>query len=146
MSVAAPAALVEAAHKAAIDEINHAKLCFGLAHKFGGKPMGPGPFPIPDNTVHIATNILDMASRTFPPPLSPASPPLPSCASRLTSSRRCAQAISVATEGCIGETLSVVRAAAQIEMSHDPSVRRVLTTIAVRSPLPHLHAALLQWC
>ena len=67
MSVAAPAALVEAAHKAAIDEINHAKLCFGLAHKFGGKPMGPGPFPIPDNTVHIATNILDMASRTSPP-------------------------------------------------------------------------------
>eukprot|EP01044_Picomonas_judraskeda_P002819 COSAG03_NODE_215_length_10494_cov_13.007504_5_plen_347_part_00 len=99
MSVAAPAALVEASNLAGNDEIVHAKLCFGLAHKFGGKPMAPGPFPIPNGTVHIAADILEMA-------------------------------ISVATEGCIGETLSVVRAAAQIELSHDPSVRQVLTRIA----------------
>ncbi len=99
MSVAAPAALVEASNLAGNDEIVHAKLCFGLAHKFGGKPMAPGPFPIPNGTVHIAVDILEMA-------------------------------ISVATEGCIGETLSVVRAAAQIELSHDPSVRQVLTRIA----------------
>lgn len=99
MSVAAPAALVEASNLAGNDEIVHAKLCFGLAHKFGGKPMAPGPFPIPDGVVHVAADILEMA-------------------------------VSVATEGCIGETLSVVRAAAQIELSHDPSVRRVLSRIA----------------
>jgi hypothetical protein len=99
MSVAAPAALVQASNNAGNDEIVHAQLCFGLAHKFGGKPMAPGPFPIPNGTVHIAPDILEMA-------------------------------ISVATEGCIGETLSVVRAAAQIELSHDPSVRKVLNRIA----------------
>ena len=99
MSVAAPAALVEAAHLAAIDEINHAKLCFGLAAKFTGKQLGPGPFPIPDGVVEVATNLREMAT-------------------------------SVAVEGCIGETMSVVRAAAQISMTDDPSVRKVLTTIA----------------
>jgi hypothetical protein len=99
MSVAAPAVLVEQAHLAAIDEINHAKLCFGLAAKFTGKQLGPGPFPIPDGTVHVATTMEEMAS-------------------------------SVAVEGCVGETLSVVRAAAQISMARDPSVRKVLRTIA----------------
>jgi hypothetical protein len=99
MSVAAPASLLEAAHLAAMDEIKHAKLCFRLAAKFGERQMGPGPFPIPDGKVEVATNVLQMA-------------------------------LSVAVEGCVGETLSVVRAAAQIATCHDPSVKKVLETIA----------------
>lgn len=40
----APADLVEATHRAALDEIEHARLMFGLA---GGAGVGPGPLPLP---------------------------------------------------------------------------------------------------
>jgi hypothetical protein len=45
MAVGAPADLVEAAHQAALDEVRHAQIAFGLATAFGGAPVGPGSFP-----------------------------------------------------------------------------------------------------
>jgi len=42
VAVGAPMYLVEAAHKAALDEIRHAQIAFSLATRFGGKPVGPG--------------------------------------------------------------------------------------------------------
>jgi hypothetical protein len=39
----APASLVEAAHRAALDEIGHARLAFSLATAYAGTPVGPGP-------------------------------------------------------------------------------------------------------
>ena len=48
MSVSAPANLLEGAHLAALDEIKHAKLCFGLAAAYSnGSRAAPGPFPVP---------------------------------------------------------------------------------------------------
>jgi len=41
LAFGAPAELVEAAQRAMSDEIEHARLCFGLASAYGGVPLGP---------------------------------------------------------------------------------------------------------
>lgn len=46
LAVGAPAALVEAATRAGLDEIGHARRCFRLATLYGGDPVGPGPLPL----------------------------------------------------------------------------------------------------
>ena len=42
----APATLVRDAHQAALDEVRHAALCFGLASTLGGETVGPGPLDV----------------------------------------------------------------------------------------------------
>jgi hypothetical protein len=42
----APADLVRAAHEAALDEVRHAELCFGLASAYAGEIVGPGPLDV----------------------------------------------------------------------------------------------------
>jgi hypothetical protein len=42
MAVGAPAGLVEAAHRAALDEIDHARRAFALASCYSGAPVAPG--------------------------------------------------------------------------------------------------------
>ncbi len=44
MAAGAPPALIEAAHRAALDEIAHARVAFGLASAYAGAPVGPAPF------------------------------------------------------------------------------------------------------
>jgi hypothetical protein len=46
LAVAAPPELVEDAHRAALDEVRHARICFALASAYGGEPLGPGPLPL----------------------------------------------------------------------------------------------------
>jgi hypothetical protein len=46
LAVGAPSELVAAAHRAALDEIEHARLCFSLASLYSGVPRGPGPLPL----------------------------------------------------------------------------------------------------
>ena len=46
MAVGAPAALVQAAHEAARDEVVHAQLCFALAARYAGTEVGPNALPI----------------------------------------------------------------------------------------------------
>lgn len=60
----APAALVEEAQRALNDEIEHARLCYGLATAYAGRSLGPGPLvsalaPLP------AANLSDLAVSTF---------------------------------------------------------------------------------
>lgn len=45
LAVGAPPQLLEAAHQAALDEIQHARLCFSLAASYERRPLGAGPFP-----------------------------------------------------------------------------------------------------
>ena len=42
VALGAPARLVEAAHRAALEEIEHARLAFSLASTYAGTPVGPG--------------------------------------------------------------------------------------------------------
>ena len=44
--VAAPPSLIEAAHRAGLDELRHARLTFGIASSYAGAALGPGPLPI----------------------------------------------------------------------------------------------------
>jgi hypothetical protein len=46
LTLGAPPDLVEAAQHAALDEIEHAKLCFALASRYAGRDLGPAPLSI----------------------------------------------------------------------------------------------------
>ena len=46
LAAGAPAELVLGAHQAALDEVRHARLCFGLASAYAGEVIAPGPFPL----------------------------------------------------------------------------------------------------
>src|SRR5262245_40051292 len=45
-ALGAPADLVAGVHVAALEAIDHAKACFGLASAFSGFPEGPGALPV----------------------------------------------------------------------------------------------------
>ncbi len=45
MQLGAPAELVEAGQRAALDEIAHARALYALASRYAGAPVGPGPLP-----------------------------------------------------------------------------------------------------
>jgi hypothetical protein len=45
ISIGAPPSLVERAHRAGLDEIVHARLCYSLASAYAGRSLGPGAFP-----------------------------------------------------------------------------------------------------
>lgn len=46
LGLGAPPALVEAAHRAAIDEVHHARVSFRIASALAGRPLGPGPLSL----------------------------------------------------------------------------------------------------
>lgn len=62
LAVGAPAALVEAAHRAALDEVRHAQLCFALASGYAGEAIAPGPFPF-DGQVQVTADLASIAAR-----------------------------------------------------------------------------------
>ncbi|WP_437813236.1 ferritin-like domain-containing protein [Sorangium sp. So ce1078] len=43
LALGAPAALVGEAHRAALDEVEHARLAYGIASRLAGRALGPGP-------------------------------------------------------------------------------------------------------
>jgi len=45
MALGAPASLLSAAGRDALDEVRHAELCFSLARSIDGQTASPGPFP-----------------------------------------------------------------------------------------------------
>lgn len=46
LGVGAPADLLELSHRAALDEIVHAKMSFAIANAYGGRTLGPGPLEL----------------------------------------------------------------------------------------------------
>jgi hypothetical protein len=63
LAVGAPAELVEAAHRAALDEVRHAQLCFALASGYAGEAIAPGRFPF-DGQVQVTADLASIAART----------------------------------------------------------------------------------
>lgn len=65
LSVAAPPELVAHAHRAALDEIHHARLCFRLAARFAERPISPGALsmdgvlPVFELPAIVAETVLD---------------------------------------------------------------------------------------
>jgi hypothetical protein len=46
LAVGAPPALVAAAQRAAVDEVEHARIAYGLASAYAGRALGPGPLDL----------------------------------------------------------------------------------------------------
>ncbi len=51
LAVGAPPSLIEDAHRAALDEIKHAELCFSVATTYAGHSIGPGPLPVDERVL-----------------------------------------------------------------------------------------------
>jgi hypothetical protein len=64
LAAGAPAHLVEEAHRAALDEVRHARLCLALASAYAGEPVEPAPFPF-EGHVAIDGSLASIAARTL---------------------------------------------------------------------------------
>jgi len=60
MRFGAPSDLVRRAHEAALDEVRHAELAFGLVSALRGVTVGPGPLPLPDG-LPLASTLAEVA-------------------------------------------------------------------------------------
>ena len=63
LAIGAPADLVELAHKAALDEVRHARMAFELATVYAGVAIAPGAFPFAGGVVEVSSDIADIAAR-----------------------------------------------------------------------------------
>ena len=97
MSMGAPPALLMGSQQAGVDEINHAKMCYGIAQAFLGTSIHPSSLDI-DGSVR-ALGKKDVLQ-------------------------------SVIFEGCIGETISAVKAQLGAHNAKEPIIRDILVTIA----------------
>jgi hypothetical protein len=57
LAVGAPSDIVADAQRASLDEIRHARICFGLARRYGSVEAGPGPLRVDD-----ALGVLDLVA------------------------------------------------------------------------------------
>src|SRR5262249_50774510 len=57
-----PADLVADAHRAALDEVEHARLCLGLSGAYSGEPVAPAPFPF-EGRVEVSADLASIAAR-----------------------------------------------------------------------------------
>jgi hypothetical protein len=64
MALGAPPDLVADAHRAALDEVAHAKLCFSLASRFSGEGVGAGPLEGAENLT-VRADLVELAVATF---------------------------------------------------------------------------------
>jgi hypothetical protein len=100
MALGAPADLVEAAHRAALDEARHARDAYALASAYAGKEIGPSPLDIRGTLDHVAdVTLARLAVETF-------------------------------EHGCVGETMAAWDAREKLAQYNDPTVRDVLGRVA----------------
>ena len=100
VSLGAPAHLVEAAHRAALEEIEHARLSFALAEAYALTPMGPGP-------------LVELMS-----------------AGAVTVTSRADLARESLVDGCLLEGAAAAYAQVALARASDPAVRAALAIIA----------------
>lgn len=100
LAVGAPAEIVALAQRALGDEIRHAELCFGLASRYAGSPVGPGSLAIAGGGGGDARHgLAEIAAATV-------------------------------REGCVGETIAAFVASAARAEAEDASVQSALSVIA----------------
>jgi hypothetical protein len=100
MALGAPARLVEAAHRAALDEIEHARRAFALAGCYGGEPVAPGELSeLRFAPAASADGLLGLAQESL-------------------------------LDGCLNEALAAAVAADAAARAGDPAVRETLAAIA----------------
>jgi hypothetical protein len=62
LAFGAPSDLVEGAHQAALEEVEHARLCFALASSYAGESLAPDAFPVGELT--LPASLADLAAAT----------------------------------------------------------------------------------
>lgn len=119
VALGAPASLVAWAHRAALDEVGHARVAFALAARYAGRPVGPSALPAAREDVGAET-----AAETL---------------------RRVARESLL--DGVMGEGAAAITAAREAEREADPAVAAVLRRIA-REEADHaaLGAAVARYC
>jgi len=100
VSLGAPAHLVQAALRAALEEIEHARLSFALAEAYGLKPVGPGP-------------LVELTS-----------------APAVTVTSRADLVCESLVDGCLLEGAAAAYAQVALARASDPAVRAALAIIA----------------
>ena len=61
LALGAPSSLVERTHRAALDEVAHARLAYALASGYAGRELGPGPFPL-GSSVELERTLVGLAA------------------------------------------------------------------------------------
>lgn len=108
----APADLVARCHEAALDEVRHAQLAFGLASALG-EPVGPGALPL-GGQIGLAESLADVAE-------------------------------ALVREGCIGETLAALEAAARLRGARGAAADALATIADDEARHAGLAWATLKW-
>jgi hypothetical protein len=117
VALGAPADLVEAAHRAALQEIEHARLSFALAEAYAGRSIAPGPIRELARARAVTASSLDELARES------------------------------LLEGCLLEGLAAAVAWTALARAQDQAVRRALTIIARdESSHAELAWRILAWC
>ena len=100
MALGAPSRLVEAAHRAALDEIEHARMAFGMAAAYAGTDVAPGALDeLMTAPAVTAASLPELAEESL-------------------------------VDGCLLEGIAAEAARAAAERATDPAVRASLATIA----------------
>ena len=117
VSLGAPARLVEAAHRAALEEIDHARLAFALAGAYAGERVGPGALPELRTSPAVTVGTLaELAHESL-------------------------------VDGCLNEGFSAAVAAASADRARDPVARDEWAAIARdESSHAELAWAVVTWC
>lgn len=119
VALGAPSALVEGAHRAALQEIDHARRCFALSEGYGGLPWDPGALP-------------ELADSLAAPPRRPDLVGLARGSLR---------------DGCVGEGVAAAMAEALARGAEDPVIAETLHGIAAdEAEHAELAWAVLGWC
>ena len=117
VALGAPARLIEAAHRAALDEIQHARLAYALAEAYAGVPVAPGPIAeLAGAPATTAPDLIELAAESL-------------------------------VDGCLLEGVAAAVAADAATRAKDPAVRRAFALIARdETRHAELAWAVVDWC
>ncbi|MFO0611003.1 MAG: ferritin-like domain-containing protein [Polyangiaceae bacterium] len=108
MALGAPPDLLQKTHEAALDEVRHAELSFGLASALAQRSIGPGPLPLdaskPSHVVPGESGRVSFAKATL----------ADGCVGETIASIEAA----LASEGAVGELATILRGIADDEARH----------------------------
>jgi hypothetical protein len=116
----APADLIAAAHRAALDEVRHARLAFSLASAFAGAPIGPAALDLPA-AVPIHRSLAELAISTA----------REGCTTETLSTCLLAEALQRATDPAVTAALAQMR---RDEERHAELAYRALSWALSRDP------------
>lgn len=103
LALGAPADLLARCHRAALDEVEHARLAYGIAARFSGEPVGPGPLAV--EAAGLAVDLATLIDETI----------RDGCVGETAASLEAALAQGSATDSGVAEALDVI---ARDEASH----------------------------